>query len=99
VVLEAACDYEAVALYVNTAVSGVMSNIIYSLATVMISSYLPLLVCYILRGAAVVAVGTVVCASLTAKSSMAHYDGKSYVMMRFIKKTFLLLTSYTVFCS
>jgi hypothetical protein len=48
-----------------------------SLATVMISSYLPLLMCYILHGTAVVA-------SLTAKSSMAHYEGKSYVMMRFI---------------
>jgi hypothetical protein len=64
----------------------------------MISSYLPLLVCYILHGAAVVAVGTAVCASLTAKSSVTPYEGKSYVMMRFIKKTFLLLTCSKVRC-
>jgi hypothetical protein len=69
VVLQAACDYEAIAVYVNTAVSGIMYN---TLATVMMLSYLLLLVCYILHGAAVVAVGTAVCASLTAKSSMAH---------------------------
>jgi hypothetical protein len=43
-----------------------------TLATVMISSYLSLLVCYILHGAAVVAAGTAVCASLKAKSSMAN---------------------------
>jgi hypothetical protein len=97
VVLQAACDYEAVAVYVNTAVSGVMSY--PSLATVMISSYLPVLVCYILHGVAVVVAGAAVCASLTAKSSMAHYEGKSYVKMRIIKKTFLLHTSLRVFCS
>jgi hypothetical protein len=61
-----------------TAVSGVMLHDMYpTLAIVMISSYLPLLVCYILHGAAVVAVGTAVCTSLTANSSMAHYEGKS----------------------
>jgi hypothetical protein len=96
VVLQAACDYEAIAVYVNTAVSGITYP---TVATVMMSSYMPLLVCYILHGAAVVAVGKVVCASLTAKSSLAHYEGKSYVMIRFFKKTFLLHTSYTVFCS